>query len=234
MIKFYITYHGESSKDKRIKFYNNLVTPVPAMRYKETQIPGRDGLLYEKDGLSEIEVSFDAEILDKKEIKNKYRKIKKWLSIHDENNRLILSDDPAYFYLANKVELPDGFETILQQSGLFKVVFTCEPVMYLSEGLAARKLETTLYNPCDLSYPTYMIKGEGLLRLTINGVTVTANIGQNLMINTKLGLCYREDGTLNNIALTGEYEDMLLKEGENHFIFSSGFDVQIIPNWQVK
>lgn len=234
MIKFYITYHGESSKDKRIKFYNNLVTPAPVMRYKETQIPGRDSLLYEADGLSEVEVSFDAEILDKREIMNKYRKIKKWLSIHDDNNRLSLSDDPAYFYLANKVELPDGFETVLRQSGLFKVVFTCEPAMYLSEGLAARDLETTLYNPYDLSYPTYVVKGEGLLKLTINGITVTANIGQNLTINTKLGLCYREDGTLNNIALTGEYEDMLLKEGENHFAFNSGFDVQIIPNWQVK
>jgi len=45
-------------------------------------------------------------------------------------------------------------------------------------------------------------------------------------------LCYRRDGTINNIALTGNYKDLYLKEGPNNFTWTSGFTIKLIPNWR--
>lgn len=56
--------------------------------------------------------------------------------------------------------------------------------------------------------------------LTVNGNTMTANVGQNLTIDTDRMIAYRSDGTLNNTQVTGNYEDMYLLNGENEISFS--------------
>ena len=89
-----------------------------------------------------------------------------------------------------------------------------------------------LYNPYALSKPIYMITGEGMCTLTVNGKSVTANVGQNLTINTDLMLAYRKDGTMMNTAVTGDYEDLWLNSGENSITITSGFSLAIIPNWR--
>ena len=67
--------------------------------------------------------------------------------------------------------------------------------------------------------------------LTVNGNEMTANVGQNLTIDTDLMIAYRQDGTLQNTAVTGDYEDLYLVPGDNVISITSGFDLKIIPNW---
>lgn len=45
---------------------------------------------------------------------------------------------------------------------------------------------------------------------------------------------YREDGVLNNTAITGDYEDLYLQEGLNEISVSSGFTAEVIPKWGVR
>ena len=88
------------------------------------------------------------------------------------------------------------------------------------------------FNPYYISHPDYIITGEGVCVLTVNGKSMRANTGQNLTINTDLMIAYRLDGTMQNTAVTGDYQDMYLKEGDNQISVSSGFVLKVIPNWR--
>ena len=70
--------------------------------------------------------------------------------------------------------------------------------------------------------------------LEVNGNRMTANVGQNLTIDTDRMVAYRQDGTLQNTAVTGKYEDLYLTEGEIDIGISTGFDLKIIPNWRCR
>ena len=61
---------------------------------------------------------------------------------------------------------------------------------------------------------------------------MTANVGQNLTIDTDLMIAYRQDGTLQNTAITGDYEDLYLLPGENVINITSGFNLSVSPKWR--
>ena len=68
--------------------------------------------------------------------------------------------------------------------------------------------------------------------LEVNGKSMTANVGQNLTIDTDRMVAYREDGTLQNTAVTGDYEDLYIPQGDVQILVSAGFDLQVTPNWR--
>ena len=61
---------------------------------------------------------------------------------------------------------------------------------------------------------------------------MSADVGQNLTIDTDRKIAYRADGTLSNTAVSGDYEDLFLQEGENEISITDGFNLKIIPNWR--
>ena len=61
---------------------------------------------------------------------------------------------------------------------------------------------------------------------------MTVNVGQNLVIDTDRQLAYRQDGTLRNTDVSGDYEKMHLIAGTNDIEITKGFDLKIIPNWR--
>ena len=79
---------------------------------------------------------------------------------------------------------------------------------------------------------SYIISGEGRCTITVNGKNMTANIGQNLTIDTELMIAYRTDGTTANTAVKGDYEDLYLQPGENQIGITRGFSMEVIPNWR--
>ena len=103
-------------------------------------------------------------------------------------NKLKFSDDLGYFYRVNKVEISTT-ERVYKKLGKFTVVFTCEPYMYLEDGTRAIELPMLLYNFYEKTQPIYIVEGEGFFSMQINRKTIKANVGQNLTIDTKLGLC---------------------------------------------
>lgn len=94
-----------------------------------------------------------------------------------------------------------------------------------------KQAKDVLWNQYLTCHPTYKITAEGMCTLTVNGNTMTANVGQNLTIDTDRMIAYRSDGTLNNTQVKGNYEDMYLLNGENEISFSGG-ELKVIPNWR--
>ena len=88
---------------------------------------------------------------------------------------------------------------------------------------------------CDISdiMEIIEIEGEKAGVLTVNGHEIKINVGQNLTIDTNLMITYRQDRTLQNTAITGNYEDMYLLPGENTIEITEGLNLMVTPNWRV-
>lgn len=231
MHRFFIVFNNISNLDVKAMVETRPSKPSPEMEYETVRVPGGK-TLYREKGYKDIEIPISFNFISKKpsEWGRDFRNIKKWL-LRINDNKLKFSDDLDFYYKVNTVKI-DTPERLIRKAGKFTVTFTCQPYEYLVEGLEEIELNKYLFNYYEVSQPIYLITGEGKLKLNVNGIEVSADIGQNLTINTELGLCYREDGTINNIALKGRYKDLELKEGDNIFSFNEGFDIKIIPNWR--
>ena len=228
MGKYFILYNNETNLDFDLLIRNRPTKPAPEMEYEEVKVPGGK-TLYREKGYGDIVITVSFNFLSKKSFEwdKDFRRIKKWL-LGKVDNRLKFSDDLEVYYKVNKVTI-DTPERIFKKLGRFDVTFTCEPYVYIDTDEI--ELSTYLYNDYLVSKPIYRIVGEGYLTLNINNKVIKANVGQELIIDTDKGLCYRE-GIVNNVALEGRYEDMYLLEGENTFSWTKGFEVYITPNWR--
>lgn len=228
MAKYFVVYNDETNLDVNLLVAGRPSKPSPEMEYEEVKVPGGKTLYREKGyGDIPIPVTFNFMSKNSNEWDNHFRNIKRWL-LSKVNNKLKFSDDLEVFYKVNKVTI-DTPERVMKRIGRFTATFTCEPYVYLDEE--ERELGTLLYNNYLLSKPIYRIVGEGYLTLNINNKVVKANVGQELIIDTDKGLCYRE-GIVNNVALQGNYKDMYLLEGENTFSWEGDFKIYILPNWR--
>lgn len=209
--------------------------PAPEPRFEEITIPGRDGSLISFDGVNgeiiynsitiSVEFNFWAKPYRWAEV---FRAAKKWIK---GSGSLILGDDTSFFYKVLSCKISDSERTSLR-IGTFTAEFLCDPYLYVKDGQREMGIADVLYNPYALSKPIYLITGEGMCTLTVNGKTMTANVGQNITINTDLMLAYRQDGTMQNTAVTGDYENLYLLLGDNTITITSGFDLNVIPNWR--
>jgi predicted phage tail component-like protein len=229
---YQITRNGKNNTHVGILVANRPSIPAPEYSYNEIDIPGRDGNLYEEIGnINDITISISfVFICDPSKWQDRFRNAKRWL-LEKKDNKLILGDDAGYFYKV-KHTIINASERKVIESGEFDVDFICEGYNYLIEGQNKKSIKDVLYNPYAVCHPTYLITGEGRCTLNVNGRIMTANVGQNLTINTDLMLAYRTDGTMQNTAITGDYEEMYLKEGDNTISLSNGFNIKIIPNWR--
>lgn len=142
------------------------------------------------------------------------------------------SDLESYFFKVKKVKVET--ERKYGFYGVVNVEFECDPSIYLEDGKKEITMQgkPNLYNQYSPACPIYKITGEGMCTLTVNGKTMKANVGQNLTIDTENMLAYRQDGTLANTSVTGDYEDLYLKSGNNTISISPNFALKIIPNWR--
>ncbi len=228
MGKYFILYNDKTNLDVNLLVMARPSKPSPQMQYEEVKVPGGK-TLYKEKGYGDIDIPVSFNFMSKYSWDKDFRIIKQWL-LSKVNNKLKFSDDLEVFYKVNKVTI-DTPERLMKKIGKFNATFTCEPYCYLSKGLNEIDISSIIYNDYELSKPIYIITGEGLLTINVNSKTIKANVGQKLIIDTNLGLCFREDGSQSNGALSGKYKDLYLKEGENTFSWSSGFDIKIIPNW---
>lgn len=226
MDKYFVYFNEKTNLDVNLLVPTRPSKPSPEMEYEEVRVAGGK-TLYREKGYKDIDIPVSFNFMSKYTWDKDFRLIKSWL-LSKVNNKLKFSDDLEVFYKVNKVTI-DTPERLMKKIGKFNVTFTCEPYIYLDEG--ERELNQILYNNYLIARPVYRIVGEGYLNLTINNKTIKANVGQELIIDTDKGLCYRQ-GIVNNVALTGKYEDMYLLEGKNTFSWNNGFKIYILPNWR--
>lgn len=226
MDKYFIVYNEKTNLDVNLLVASRPSKPSPIMQYEEVKVPGGK-TLYREKGYGDIDITVSFNFISKNTWDKDFRMIKLWL-LSEINNKLKFSDDLEVYYKVNKVTI-DTPERLMKKIGKFNVTFTCEPYVYIEEN--ERELSTLLNNNYLISKPVYRIVGEGYLTLNINNKVIKANVGQELIIDTDKGLCYR-NGIVNNVALDGRYEDMYLLEGNNTFSWTSGFKIYILPNWR--
>lgn len=224
MGKYFIIYNDKTNLDVNLLIASKPYKPSPVMEYEEIKVPGGK-TLYREKGYNDIEIPISFNFMSKYSWDKDFRIIKEWL-LSKVNSKLKFSDDLEVFYRVNKVTI-DTPERSIKKIGKFNAIFTCEPYVYIDEN--ERGLSSFLCNNYLISKPVYRILGEGYLTLNINNNVIKANIGQELIIDTDKGLCYRE-GIVDNVALEGRYEDMYLLEGENTFSWTEGFEIYITPN----
>lgn len=206
--------------------------PAPEENIEFITVPGRDGSLTIRDGtVKDIVINITFTFYTKPELFAEiFRKAKKWL-LGKGKKRLEFSDDTDFFYQVRNVTIGTS-ERTARVIGEFTAEFSCCGCQYLIDGVREHKLEEVRYNPHFIAHPIYKIKGEGKCTLNVNGNVLKANIGQNLTVDTELMIAYREDGTLANTEVSGDYENLYLLEGENKIDITDGFELKVIPNWR--
>ena len=207
--------------------------PSPKKKYKEVDIIGIDGKLYQDTGLYEdMDIQIEFNYMGEVDLWHSiWRKAKKILLSHIKE--LSCSDDSDMFYKIKKVEIGTN-ERTSYRIGKFNVTFTVDPYTYLVSGKGKLPLLACYSNFYEKCKPIYYIKGEGLLEFSVNGKHISVNVGQNLIIDTDRKISYRENGILNNVALSGDYEDLYFVEGNNtvEIVNGNNFEITIQPNWR--
>ena len=193
-------------------------------------IPGRVGTLTVRTGrctdttITNV-LEFTSDTVEMFE--TKLNEIKKWLM---ETQKLVYTDKEDRFFLVKKVE----FSNVKRKYGVFgniTVVFTCEPFAYFRCGEYEVDIDN-VYNSFSWAQPVYKITGDGICTLTVNGKSLIANVSGDLSIDTEKMICYRRDGTSQNTAVSGNYEDLFLQEGENVISVTDGFECKVVPRWR--
>ena len=225
-----LEFNGVTASSLGVKVAYRPDMPTPEKNIEEIEVPGRDGTLIEWDGTyTDIEIEVDMNFITPPEQwGHMFRRVKLWLS---KSGALRFSDDAEYFYKVKNAVI-DTTERTVREAGEFTVVFRCDPYTYAEAGLREMSLLEVTYNPGAIAKPIYMITGEGLCKLTVNGKIFSVNVGQNAAIDTDLMLTYRQDGETMNADVTGDYADLWLQEGENTLSAPSNFTVTVIPNWR--
>lgn len=231
---YFTMYNNIRDRDAGVKPVSRPDIPTANEKTEEVEMAGRDGKYYRSKGtLEDIEIEIEYNFVSKNadDWAEDLRRVKKWL--RPGNGKLVFSDDIGYLYKVKKIKIGTS-ERIAKRIGRFKVTFVCEGYMYLAEGQDFRVLGNKLYNAFEISKPIYEITGEGTCTIEVNGVRNTVDVGGKITINTELGICYTALKETANRRLTGYYEDMFLREGENIFSITKGFIVKIIPNWRCR
>lgn len=205
--------------------------PAPQKRYNELEILGRDGKLYQDTGLYEdVDIPIEFNYMD--QAQNWGERWREAKSFFLGAKTLKLSDDSSVFWKVKKVYLSDNRRNS-NRIGRFSVNFVLDPYTYLESGNGLYTAAQITENIYELSKPDYLIEGEGVCTLTVNGNEMTANVGQNLTIDTYREVSYRTDsGANNNIAVSGDYEGLFLPTGSVEISITSGFELKIRPNWR--
>ena len=227
---FNVSYNNESCLEYGIIPVRRPNIPAPEEKVEEVEIPGRNGVLIISEKLyKSISIPIEFNFMSKPNRWGEtYRKAKKWLS---GNGELWFSDDHDVYFKVLYCKVTDT-ERTSRRIGNFTAEFICEPYTYYKSGKNEIELEHVIYNPGVTCEPTYRITGEGLCTLTVNGYEFTANVGQEIIIDSNKMISYKADGQSVNTDVTGDYSKLWLESGDNALAVTGGFEAHITPEWR--
>lgn len=232
---FDFTLFEVSAKSKGVLVTERPSIPAPERNIDTYEVPGRDGsLTVDNDTFSSIEIPINCNFMADKpdEYGSKWREIKAWL-LQGGLTTLIFSDDEQAFYKVHRVTVSDPKRTS-KRIGSFSITCMCSPFTYLTAGQEKQVLPASLDNLYYKSEPVYVLIGEGMFTLTVNGNSFTINVAQNAIVDVENRLIYRDDGTLVNQMSQGNIEGLILVQGSNSIELSApeGGTAYVYPNWR--
>lgn len=232
MYEYGIEFAGQTEKHNHMQVVRRPDIPSPSRRYTEKTIPGRDGKLriYE-EAVEDIEITIEFNFMgDPDEWFEMFRAAKKWL-LQPGINSLILGDNKDFYYRVKHVNI-ETTERICHEIGKFSAAFICDGYEYLRAGAFRYAKSEVLQNPYETCRPTYYVQGNGQCTITVNGNSFRVNVNGDATIDSDLMLTYGTDGGIKNASSAGKYTDLYLRPGDNQISVSSGFGLEITPNWR--
>lgn len=224
--RYDLEFNGYTGQHYGILFYDYPVISPGKKRYDTFSVPGMQGaLISESNGRENAAIQCTFAIISDR-VHEVCRELGRWL---DSAGILKFSDSPDAFYEVLVTDTGD-MERELFRYGRYTVTFTVLPYEFMEDGQEAVE-EKTIYNQYQLCMPLYEIEGEGKCTLNVNGNTMTANVGQNLTIDSRLMIAYRNDGVNQSTAVYGEYERVWMPNGENTIEITNGFKLRVKPRW---
>lgn len=229
---FYFLLDGEPSFNHNIVVSYRPDIPAPEPRYLEYEVAGVDGSYFEfEETFENIDIEIEMNyISNPNNWHQAWREVKAFI-LKGCIRELQFSDDLSFYYICKKIVLGTN-EREFRHTASFTATFTLAPYEYLVSGKERYPYSMCLMNQYEICHPTYFITGEGMCTLSVNGNEMTANVGQNLTINTDKKLAYRTDGTMQNTQISGNFEDLYMQRGKNEISITDGFNLEIQPNWR--
>lgn len=230
MRRFDFIYNGQSAWDIGVAVTTRPSIPAPQKRGSFVQIAGRDGELFESDGTYdniEIEVEMNY-VRAPRLLGATFRKIKNWLR---DSGKLTFGDDDDVFYNVKNVTVTEHKRRTKFGADL-EATFVCDPFTYFHGGAFFQNIEQVYLNPYYDAEPIYKIIGTGECSVTINGHTMTLEVQEEAIIDIPRKMTYKGDINLTPTVRGANYEDMILKSGENTIEVSRGFTLKVQPNWR--
>lgn len=228
---FWISFNDIKNTDVGVEVIQRPNIPKPVKRVTHITVPGRDGSLTTTDDTYEniiIPIPMNYIVQDSEKFQEDTRTIKNWL---DGNGVLRMSDDPEVFYKVKDVVLENDIERVLRRAGVFSAQFVCDPYTYFDNGTQELNISDCEQNQYKTSKPLYKLTGSGLVTLTVNGNSVTADVDNSFFIDTDLMITYDLNGGFQKANTRFDYSNFYLKPGSNTISVSGG-GVKIRPNWR--
>lgn len=220
-----IEFKNETGKSYGMIFKDSPRITFSKNKYRSTAVNGKIGDLVSLiSGKSNAIIECDFWIISD-ELHESIRKISQWLS---GSGKLFFSDNTDAYYEVLVVESVQTTKKTLKV-GSCTVKFVVFPYEFLNDGQRERALIE--YNGCSECLPTYRIKGNGQCVLSVNGKSFIVDVPGTIIIDTRRMQSYKADMTNANTLAKGNYEDLIIPNGNVNITISDGFELTIIPNW---
>lgn len=229
---YFVDQNGKKSSEYYMFFEEYPRIKLGQEQKEKKTIPGRGNVWISTETYSDTEINMllDINTLLHRDVcyTEAYAQAHSFLSDLEE---ITFCNSPDFFYKVKSVSIGE-IDQYAENAGDFSVTLICAPGVFIKEGIFRKPSDSVLFNPYSLSHPEYYISGNGTCTITVNGNSMKATVGQNLTIDTERMIAYREDGDLFNTSVSGDYEGLYLLHGENTIEITSGFELEVTPNWR--
>lgn len=184
----------------------------PTRRVEAVKVPGRSGaVLFDEGAFDDTVRTYNVWISEdtahNETLSDKVSAVSAWLFSKQGYTRLEDNFEPDVFRLAYYSGSND-FTNELLQYGESSLTFTCRPERFLKSGTTAIEVDDgdTLTNPTAFaSKPLIYIEASGTVELSINGVTITAEVDDFLYIDCETMNAYRLEAENKNSKISGAF-----------------------------
>lgn len=209
-----------------IKRYN---VPSPQRAVDVVNVQGRTPLYIDRGFINDVEVKFTLGFITQVSLRNIQAEVFKRIFNNAIGKKLVVGDDMEHYRKVKHVIVSD---TVTEGTmyNHFDVTFICDPIRYMVNSPVITFTGQTTFRNAFISRPVYIITGEGNCTITLNGKSVTINVGGSVTIDTDKMLAY--NGTnWSNYRVIGSLEDLKIDTGMIcDFTVTNGFNVRIELN----
>lgn len=236
-----VVFNGVSSKDFGIEVATFPDYPVAKRKYRDIEIPGRNGPLHlDENTFENVERTYTVSFLARGDkANNSFRAVSaaiaEWLGSVSGYAVLEDSYDPEHFVYARFVD-ELSITNIYNEAGTFQLKFDCRPQRFLKSGAIPIAVSSgiTLYNPTKFdAKPLIQVAGSGTAVLHVGSRSVSINMStyRSATIDSEKQKIYTGATDLEPFTTLSGGGFPILQNGASTVTFTNMTSVQITPNW---